>query len=144
MLSAKQMLFAREYVVNANGRQAAITAGYSEKTADQQASRLLKNVKVQEYIDSLMNEVEKETIADAEEVLKLLTDIMRGDEGDKVTLFDSGGNPTPGKVAKTADRIKAAELLGKRYAMFTDKKEISGSVNIENKLGDILEQIKDD
>jgi Phage terminase, small subunit len=138
-LNAKQQLFALKYIELGNGGKAAIAAGYSSNTADQQASRLLRNVKIKQMIDEQMKEVEKETIASAEEVLTFLTDVVRGDIGDTITVDGILEEKT-----RTSDRIKAAELLGKRHALFTDKKEISADVKVENKLGDILSELQDD
>jgi phage terminase small subunit len=50
VLADRRERFVAEYIIDLNGKQAAIRAGYSEKTAEAQASRLLRNVKVQEAI----------------------------------------------------------------------------------------------
>lgn len=54
-LTAKQQSFVQEYVVDKNATQAAIRAGYSEKTAQEQSSRLLSNVMVKKAVDELLN-----------------------------------------------------------------------------------------
>jgi phage terminase small subunit len=69
-LTLKQMVFADEYLVDLNGKQAAIRCGYSEKTAEVQASRLLSNVKVKEYIAFRMKEREERTEITQDMVLK--------------------------------------------------------------------------
>ncbi len=68
-LSAKQEAFCREYLVDLNGTRAAIRAGYSEKTAEQQASRLLTKVKVKEKVAELKAEVSKKTLCTVEWVV---------------------------------------------------------------------------
>ena len=77
-LTAKQKRFCDEYLIDLNATQAAIRAGYSPKTAAASAARLLRNVKVQEYIAQRMAEKESELIADQDEVLRYLTSVLRG------------------------------------------------------------------
>ena len=119
-LSKKERIFADEYVKTTNGTQSAITAGYSEKTARSKASQLLTKVNVRQYIDAVMNERSKDTIATADEVLEYLTRVVRGEEKDAFGLDVS-----------VADKTKAAELLGKRHMLFTDKVKLSAEVEID-------------
>lgn len=119
-LTKKERIFADEYVKTTNGTQSAITAGYSEKTARSKASQLLTKVNVRQYIDAVMNERSKDTIATADEVLEYLTRVVRGEEKDAFGLDVS-----------VADRTKAAELLGKRHMLFTDKVKLSAEVEID-------------
>ena len=114
-LTKKERIFADEYVKTTNGTQSAITAGYSEKTARSKASQLLTKVNVRQYIDAIMNERSKDTIATADEVLEYLTRVVRGEEKDAFGL----------------DKTKAAELLGKRHMLFTDKVKLSAEVEID-------------
>ena len=119
-LTKKERIFADEYVKTTNGTQSAITAGYSEKTARSKASQLLTKVNVRQYIDAIMNERSKDTIATADEVLEYLTRVVRGEEKDAFGLDVS-----------VADKTKAAELLGKRHMLFTDKVKLSAEVEID-------------
>lgn len=119
-LTKKERIFADEYVKTTNGTQSAITAGYSEKTARSKASQLLTKVNVRQYIDAVMNERSKDTIATADEVLEYLTRVVRGEEKDAFGLDVS-----------VADKTKAAELLGKRHMLFTDKVKLSAEVEID-------------
>lgn len=119
-LTKKERIFADEYVKTTNGTQSAITAGYSEKTASVTASKMLRKPKVRQYIDAVMNERSKDTIATADEVLQYLTRVMKGEEKDQFGLDVS-----------VADRTKAAELLGKRHMLFTDKVKLSAEVEID-------------
>ena len=119
-LTKKERIFADEYVKTTNGTQSAITAGYSEKTARSKASQLLTKVNVRQYIDAVMNERSKDTIATADEVLEYLTRVVRGEEKDAFGLDVS-----------VADKTKAAELLGKRHMLFTDKVKFSAEVEID-------------
>lgn len=68
----KQKKFCEEYVVDLNAKQAAIRAGYSPKTAEQHASRLLRNVKVKKYIAELQEKLRIETNLTAKEVIEEL------------------------------------------------------------------------
>lgn len=119
-LTKKERIFADEYVKTTNGTQSAITAGYSEKTASVTASKMLRKPKVRQYIDAIMDERSKSTIATADEVLQYLSRVMNGEEKDAFGLDVS-----------VADRTKAAELLGKRHMLFTDKVKLSAEVEID-------------
>lgn len=119
-LTKKERIFADEYVKTTNGTQSAVTAGYSEKTASVTGSKMLRKPKVRQYIDAVMNERSKNTIATADEVLEYLTRVVRGEEKDAFGLDVS-----------VADKTKAAELLGKRHMLFTDKVKLSAEVEID-------------
>lgn len=115
-LKPKELIFAEEWLKTTNATQSAIKAGYSERTAYSAGSRLLKKVDVKQYIDERLVEMKENSIADTDEVMQFLSSTMRGDIPDQFGL-DPALN----------DRIKAAELIGKRYKLFTDKQEISGT-----------------
>lgn len=115
-LKPKELKFAEEWLKTTNATQSAIKAGYSERTAYSAGSRLLKKVDVKQYIDERLAEMKENSIADTDEVMQFLSSTMRGDIPDQFGL-DPALN----------DRIKAAELIGKRYKLFTDKQEISGA-----------------
>ncbi len=126
-LNDKQKRFADEYLIDLNATQAAIRAGYSEKTARSQGQRLLTNVDIQSYIEERMASHEKETIAQQEEILETLTAILRGKEkGATLRGTGKGRQVIDDMPPTTTERIKAAELLGKRYAMWTEKQQIDG------------------
>lgn len=115
-LKPKEFTFAEEWLKTMNATQSAIKAGYSERTAYSAGNRLLKKVEVKQYIDERLAEMQESSIADTNEVMQFLSSTMRGDIPDQFGL-DPALN----------DRLKAAELLGKRYKLFTDKQEISGA-----------------
>lgn len=119
-LTDKQLLFATEYIKTANATHAALKAGYSENSARQQGSRLLSNANVSQYIQSHMEKKNKSTIATADEVLEYLTKVMNGEEKDAFGLDTS-----------IADRTKAAELLGKRHMLFTEKVKLDAEIEID-------------
>nr|DAT79038.1 MAG TPA: Terminase small subunit [Caudoviricetes sp.] len=115
-LKPKELKFAEEWLKTTNATQSAIKAGYSARTAYSAGNRLLKKVDVKQYIDERLAEMQENSIADTNEVMQFLSSTMRGDILDQFGL-DPALN----------DRLKAAELLGKRYKLFTDKQEISGA-----------------
>ena len=115
-LKPKELVFAEEWLKTTNATQSAIKAGYSARTAYSAGNRLLKKVDVKQYIDERLAEMKENSIADTDEVMQFLSSTMRGDIPDQFGL-DPALN----------DRIKAAELIGKRYKLFTDKQEISGT-----------------
>ena len=143
-LTAKQQRFCDEYLIDLNATQAAIRAGYSKKTARVIGQENLLKPAIRDYIEKRMAEKEKALIADQDEVMKYLTSVMRREltEHVVVTLVEEQSTYEPdgeGKMrkqtvksekpeiveipARLADANKAAELLGKAYALFTDKLE---------------------
>ena len=127
-LNARQKAFCEYYVASGNATESAIKAGYKEKYARQNVPKLLQNTTVKMYIDDLMKQLQSDRIATAEEVLQFLTATLRGEVTEEVVVGGFGKSATE-KIVKNVDlkdRIKAAELLGKRYRLFTDKVEIEG------------------
>lgn len=138
-LTAKQQRFCDEYLIDLNATQAAIRAGYSEKTARIIAAENLTKPNIKAYIQQRMAEKEKELIADQNEVLKYLTAVMRGDRTEQTPIFIGDGIQKITDIdVPTKDRLKAAELLGKRYSLFTDKVEtdVDMDLNITVDYGD--------
>lgn len=121
-MNEKQMRFCEEYIIDHNATQAAIRAGYKERSAYSQAFDLLKKPEIQEKIQELADKVTKNTIASAEEVLEHFTKVMRGELFDQVVKRDEDGKVTKvDVVAKLSDRNKAAEALAKHYALLVEK-----------------------
>ena len=134
-LNARQKAFCEYYVASGNATEAAIKAGYSERTAKSIGQRLLTFVDIKKYLDELMQKLESERIASAEEVLQILTSTMRGEIQEEVVVVEGEGDGvSSAKIVKkqvsAKERIKAAELLGKRYALFTDKTKIEGTLPV--------------
>ena len=138
-LTIKQKKFADEYIISGNATQAAINAGYSEKTARKIGSENLTKPDIKAYIDERMKKLEEEAIADQAEVLKFLTRILRDEETEEV-LVNIGNFEQEIQTMKVSakDRIKAAELLGKRYGSWTDKVDLSSDLTLifEDDYGD--------
>ena len=124
-LTAKQQRFCDEYLIDLNATQAAIRAGYSEKAARQIATENMAKPSIREYIDKRMEQKEKSLIADQDEVLKYLTSVLRGESESEVVVVESVGDfmseaRTMKKNPDEKERLKAAELLGKRYSLFKE------------------------
>ena len=134
-MTIKQQRFADEYIISANATQAAIKAGYSKKYANTNASKLLQNTTIKSYIDERLADLQSKKVADQQEVLEYLTSVMRGKETEQtiIGVGDFGQELTDIEVS-AKDRIKAAELIGKRYRMWTDKveAEVQGTVVFAN------------
>lgn len=142
-LTAKQQRFCDEYLIDLNATQAAIRAGYSEKTAAVIANENLKKPYISEYIEERMAEKEKALIADQDEVLKYLTSVLRGKSKSAEIVVEGTGDGcsearTIMKEPSEKDRLKAAELLGKRYGLYTEKVEtdVDMSLNISVDYGE--------
>ena len=125
-MTNKHKRFADEYLIDCNATRAAIDAGYKKETAYSQGQRLLKNVEIKAYIEEKMNETSSERIATATEVMEYLTSVMRGQSESEIVVVEGIGDGCSEarrlkKAPDEKERLKAAELLGKRYAIFTDK-----------------------
>ncbi len=134
-LTRKQQLFADEYIRTGNASVSARNAGYSEAYAKTHVYKLLENARVKSYIDARLEELKKESIAEQDEILQYLTSVMRGKVKDEELMLVPTGDfmsevERHEKRADIVARTKAAELLGKRYAMWTDKQEVEHSGDI--------------
>jgi len=127
----KQMIFANEYLIDLNATRAykkAYPNVKKDSVAKAAASRLLTNVNLKNYIDEQLKKIEDESIADATEVMKYLTAVMRNELTEEVVVVEGEGEGcSSARIVKkdisAKDRTKAAELLGKRYRLFIDKIE---------------------
>lgn len=150
-LTNKQMIFANEYLVDLNATRAykkAYPNVKKDSVAAANGNRLLRNAKVKNYIDEQLKKIEDERIADAAEVMKYLTAVMRNEITEEVVVVEGEGDGcSSARIVKkdisAKDRNKAAELLGKRYRLFVDKVEsdVNATVNSTAKLDSILEQL---
>ncbi len=139
-MNAKQKRFCDEYLIDCNATQAAIRAGYSEKTAKSLGQRMLTFVDLREYIDEQLERIHSEKTADAEEVLEYLSSVMRGEQTEKVLKLDGSGIQSIVDINVSAkDRLKAAELIGKRYGMFKDNVNVTGAAPVVISGSDELE-----
>ena len=117
--------------------QSALNAGYSANYAKAQSHKLLENVGIKNYLEERMKEISDKSIADQTEVMQYLTRLMRGEETE--TEMINVGNFEQELVevpVKHNIRKQAAELIGKRYALWTDKLDAKVDNNIKITLGD--------
>ena len=149
-MTRKQKIFADEYLIDLNATRAYKVAYPSVKndaTAAAAAARLLRNVKVREYIEKRLAEKEDALIAKQDEVLQTLTRVLRRQEPDTVVVtckerrsgYDENGKKVivekevPQLVqvpTRVSDLNKAAELLGKRYGLYTDKVDLDADAEL--------------
>lgn len=134
-MNKRQKRFCDEYLIDLNATQAAIRAGYSEKTAKQIGNKLLTKVDLKEYIDERIKQIDDELIAKENEVLRHLTSVLRGESESEVIVVEGTGDgcSEARKIIKKPDekeKLKAAELLGKRYGLYTDKIDKNEDLNI--------------
>lgn len=130
-LTAKQSTFIDAYLGEAkmNAAQAARIAGY--KHPESQGAENLR--KLRPYIDEVMNKRHSNAIATQEEIQKFFTAVVRGEVKEEVVSSNGLVLEVP---ASTKDRLKAAECMGRAYGMFTERKEISGTMDINIGVGD--------
>lgn len=161
-LTEKQQRFVEEYLIDLNATQSAIRAGYSAKTADQQGSRMLANVKVQQAISVAMAERSKRTGVNQDRVVLELakiafvrmTDVVDSNgrikqdaSADDLSCIESikykeSDNEFGGSVereVKIASKMKALELLGKHLGMWNDKLDVNVTAPIVISGADALE-----
>lgn len=127
-MTTKQRNFCKEYAKTMNVTQSAKKAGFSENYAKSKAYKLLENEEIKEYIEKITASSLKEDIADANEISRYLTKVLRGKEKESVVVVSKwDGVQTVKKSVGAKERIRAAELLGKMYAMFTDNIDVGDS-----------------
>lgn len=132
-LTLKQRKFVDEYIISGNASDAARKAGYSPRTAFRSGQENMQKPAVLAEIKRRMTEIESHKIMDMTEAMQELTAIARGETTDE--QLDNMGNKHQLKANSTA-RLRAIELIGKRYSAWVDRKEISGDLNIDIGVGD--------
>lgn len=138
-MTDKQKRFCDEYLIDCNATQAAIRAGYSPKTAYSIGEENLKKPELKTYIDERLEQLHSEKTADAQEVLEYLTSVMRGEHKEQILALCGDGMQEIQDIDVSAkDRIKAAELIGKRYGLFKDAVDLGGAVPVVISGGDDL------
>ncbi len=152
-MTEKQKIFADEYLIDLNATRAykvAYPKTKNDEVARAAASRMLTNVNVKKYISDQMEKIHDKRIADAQEVMEYLTAVLRGESTGQEIVIEGVGDRiskarTMEKKPSEKEKLKAAELLGRRYSLFTEKVEVSGSLEAEkSKLDDLLKQIRGD
>ena len=141
-MTEKQKKFADEYLVDLNGTRAykaAYPSVKSDNTAGANAARLLRNDSVRTYLNERLEQLHNERTADIQEILEYLTAVMRGEEKEEKMAANALGEMEAYNVRNQVNQLKAAELLGKRFGLFTDKVAVSGSGVVQ-----IVDDIPDD
>ena len=137
-MTEKQKLFADEYLIDLNATRA-YRAAYpnckKNSSADAAARKLLGNTRIKKYIDDRLEEMHNKKIADAQEVMEYLTAVLRGKSVSEEIVVEGLGDGcsaarTIDKGPSEKDRLKAAELLGKRFGLYTDKVEMDADMDL--------------
>ena len=141
-MTEKQKKFADEYLIDLNATRA-YKAAYPNVKKDTVAAtnggRMLRNAEIKKYLDERLAELHDERTADAKEVLEYLTFVLRGESKSEeivVELIGDGCSAarTMQKRPSEKDRLKAAELLGKRYGLYTDKVDMDADTELTIKI----------
>jgi len=141
-LTKKQEMFCKEYLKDLNATQAAIRAGYSEKTAKDIASQNLAKLNISKRIQELMDKRAQKVEITAENILNSILDI-RDTCAQKFDIKDTEGNVIGKSIYDINGALKSNELLGKHLKLFTDKVEHSGTVDLNHK-SKLIEKYLDD
>mgnify|MGYP004532662165 FL=1 len=152
-MTEKQKIFADEYLIDLNATRA-YKAAYPRVKKDNVAAtnggRMLRNAEVKKYIDEQLEKMHNEKTADAQEVLEYLTAVLRGESSaEEIVVEGCGDGCSEAKIMEKGpsekERLKAAELLGKRFGLYTEKVEVKDETERAEKLSNIeniLNQMK--
>ena len=156
-LTPKQQRFVDEYIIDLNGRQAAIRTGYAERSAEVTASRLLSNANISLAINKALAARSQRTEITADYVLSTILETVErckqaapvlDKTGKQMMVETEDGEMAPAYTFDSKAVLRGCELLGKHLALFTDKHELTGKdggpVEVEHKLSSpILEKLSE-
>lgn len=134
-------MFVKEYLKDLNATQAATRAGYSKKTAREQATRLLSNVAVAEMIQRAMNKRSEKIEIDADYVLRTIKETIErckqsapvlGKNGKAIMVETPTGELAPVYAFEPMAVFRGAELLGKHLVLWTEKVDVNLSTDTVN------------
>ena len=133
-MTPSERKFADEWLIDCNGTRAYMAAYphvKNSKSAGTLATKLLAKAGVREYIDEKLADISSKKIADVTEVMEYLTSVLRGESSAEIVVVEGTGEGCSEarnikKAPDEKERLKAAELLGKRFNMFGEKVEVSG------------------
>ncbi len=137
-MTERQKRFADEYLIDCNATRA-YKAAYPKVKKDEaaraNASKLLTKANIREYIDEQLAKMHDERTADAKEVMEYLTSVMRGESEAEIVVVEGTGDGASEarrmmKAPDEKERLRAAELLGKRFGLFRDKVDVSGTAAV--------------
>ena len=130
-MTEKQRMFADEYLKDLNGTRAyktIYTTIKNDNVAAVRANTLLKQKDISDYISKRLEEIHNENTADIQEVMEYLTSVLRGESASAVLMMSGNGmQKVTEKPPDEKERLKAAELLGKRFGMFKDNVDITSN-----------------
>lgn len=130
-MTEKQRLFADEYLKDLNGTRAyktIYTTIKNDNVAAVRANTLLKQKDISDYISKRLEEIHNENTADIQEVMEYLTSVLRGKSASAVLMMSGNGmQKVTEKPPDEKERLKAAELLGKRFGMFKDNVDVTSN-----------------
>ena len=130
-MTEKQRLFADEYLKDLNGTRAyktIYTTIKNDNVAAVRANTLLKQKDISDYISKRLEEIHNKNTADIQEVMEYLTSVLRGESASAVLMMSGNGmQKVAEKPPDEKERLKAAELLGKRFGMFKDNVDITSN-----------------
>jgi len=139
-MTPRQRKFCDEYIASGNATDAAIKAGYSVRTARQIAAENLSKPDLCAYIEAELEKLHCVKIADATEVMEYLTSVMRGEQTEQILQMTGEGAQVITDIGVSArERLKAAELIGKRFGLFRENVDVTGSIPVVISGGDQLE-----
>lgn len=125
-LNMRQRKFAEYYIQSGNAAESAIKAGYSAKYANTNASKLLQNTMIANYVKEISDKAKDECIINAKDRQVILSDIAKADTN------------------APSDRIKAIDTLNKMTGEYLNKVELSGNLTAEtSKLDELVKQMCD-
>lgn len=137
-MTEKQKIFCDEYLKDLNATRAYKVAYPNVKkdtVAATNGGRMLRNAEVKTYIDEQLQELHNERTADAQEIMEYLTSVLRGESKSEIVVIEGEGDGMSSakrmkKAPDEKERLKAAELLGKRFGIFSEKININGTVPV--------------
>ena len=147
-MTEKQKIFADEYLIDLNGTRAYKSAYpniKSDNAAAVRANKLLKKKEIWDYIQQRLDEIASKRVAKQQEVMEYLTSVMRGESTSSVlAMCGDGMQEVIEKPPDEKESLRAAELLGRRYGMWTEKLEVKneGADKKLDAINALLEQMK--
>lgn len=134
-LTERRKRFVAEYLLCLNATIAAMNAGYSSKSARYAGRDLLKDPRISELIHTELEKIKQSKIATVQEILEYLTAVMRGETEAEIIVIEKTGNGCSHarrimKPPAESERLRAAELLGKRYGLFNCTVEVSSAIPV--------------
>lgn len=136
-LTIKQRKFIESYIVSGNATQAAIEAGYSKKTAAQTGNENLRKPDIMKALEKRTEELQSEKVDSQQDIIEFLSSVRRGEVKEKLVTPSGMIVEVPAKIT---DRVKAAELMGKRYAMWTENRNVNATVGPVQIIDDVPDE----